>query len=137
MTAGSRCLRSCSSGARLPAWVDLEGAANVRDLGGLPGIRPGVLLRADNLQGLTPGDVSRLESLGVSLVVDLRTAEEVRLEGPGPLVGRVEVRHRDLYPENGERTDVVISGYEDDPAVAYYLAYLERRPDSVVGALSD
>ena len=50
----------CGSGARLSAWVDLEGAVNVRDLGGLPlegggTTASGVLLRSDNLQGLTRG----------------------------------------------------------------------------------
>src|SRR4051794_36819389 len=125
-------------GAPLPAWVELEGAANVRDLGGVPGIRPRVLLRSDNLQGVTEADVARLHELGLRVVVDLRTAEEVRLEGPGPLVGRVEIRHRDLYPESGERTDIVINTRDgDDPAVAYYLAYLQHRPDSILAALED
>jgi protein-tyrosine phosphatase len=140
-----------------PAWVDLQGAANVRDLGGLPvegGGRtaPGVLVRADNLQTLTPADVERLVGeLGVRVVVDLRTGAEVELEGPGPLVadGRVEIRHRSLYPEAGERTDVAaddllpwqgrrIEGDPDEtPAVRIYLGYLRDRPDSVVGALHD
>ena len=36
------------------SWIDLDGAVNVRDVGGLPTVdgrttRPGVLLRADNL----------------------------------------------------------------------------------------
>ena len=74
----------------------------------------------------------------MSVVVDLRTATEVELEGPGPLVGRVEIRHRDLYPASGERSDVVINTADgDDPAVPYYLAYLEQRPDSIMGALDD
>jgi len=43
-------------------WVDLDGAANVRDLGGLEvegGGRTaaGIMLRADNLQGLTVGTI--------------------------------------------------------------------------------
>src|SRR5688500_18388022 len=90
-------------------WVDLEGAANVRDLGGIPvdggGVTaPGVVLRADNLQGLTERDVAHLvDDLGLRVVIDLRTGTEVELEGPGPLVGdrRVEIRHRSLYPEAG------------------------------------
>jgi protein tyrosine/serine phosphatase len=102
-------------------------------------VRSRVLLRSDNLQGLTPTDVVRLtREFGVSVVVDLRTAEEVSLEGPGPLVGRVPISHRDLYPESGERTDVVINTLDgEDPAVPYYLAYLEHRPDSIIGALDD
>src|SRR6185312_12309968 len=62
---------------------------------------------SDNLQGLSDDDVGRLvEDLGVRVVIDLRTGAEVELEGPGPLVadGRVDVRHRSLYPESGRRS---------------------------------
>jgi len=139
-------------------WLDLEGAANARDVGGLPldgggATRAGVLLRADNLQGLTGRDVERLvHDLGLEVVVDLRTVVEVELEGPGPLVadGRVDIRHRSLYPEHGQRTDVdvdaVLPWAQDDgpdhdahesPAVRAYLGYLRDRPDSVVAALRD
>ena len=138
-------------------WLDLEGAANARDLGGLPledgGVTAsGVLLRSDNLQGLTPADVRRLvDELGVAVVVDLRTGVEVALEGPGPLVadGRVDIRHRDLYPEVGDHTDAAAddtvfpwiaargSNREESPAVHAYLGYLRDRPDSLLGALRD
>jgi protein tyrosine/serine phosphatase len=108
----------------------------MRDLGGVDGVRPGVLVRSDNLQGLTLRDVSLLvDELGVRVVVDLRTASEVSQEGPGPLVGRVDIRHRSLWPEKGDKTDVVIGG--DDPVAGFYLGYLYDRPDSVVGALED
>jgi protein-tyrosine phosphatase len=72
--------------------------------------------------------------------VDLRTGVELELEGRGPLVtdGRVEIRHRSLYPEKGELTDIMISRADgEDPAVRYYLGYLHDRPDSIVGALED
>src|SRR5918994_139990 len=123
-------------------WLDLEGAANARDLGGLPlqdggFTASGVLLRSDNLQGLTPADVRRLvEELGVAVVVDLRTGTEVELEGPGPLLsdGRVDIRHRSLYPEVGGRTDVEAEELpwiaargttgEETAAVHAYLGYL-------------
>ena len=97
-----------------------------------------MLLRADNLQNLTPADVGRLESLGVRLVVDLRTAHEVRMEGDGPLVGRIEIRHRDLWPASGNMRDVVISKASgENPAIRFYLGYLQNRPDSIVAALND
>jgi protein-tyrosine phosphatase len=138
-------------------WVDLDGAANVRDLGGLEvadsgRTAPGVLLRADNLQGLTGRDVAHLvDDLGLRVVVDLRTGAEVALEGPGPLVadGRVDIRHRSLYPESGDLTDVSVDGvlpwqqaplegdHEEPPAVRAYLCYLRDRPDSIVAALRD
>jgi protein-tyrosine phosphatase len=146
-----------AAGATRERWIDLDGAANVRDLGGLEvagGGRtaPGVLLRADNLQGLSEQDVARLvDDIGVRVVVDLRTGAEVELEGPGPLVadGRVDIRHRSLYPEAGEHTDVTVDGllpwqqrplegYDgESPAVRAYLSYLRDRPDSIVAALRD
>ena len=121
----------------------------MRDVGGLPlqgggSTRAGALVRADNLQALSERDVAELEALGVRLVVDLRTREEVELEGPGPLVGRVEIRHRSLHPEAGERTDVAIVPWrrlggdpEESRAVRAYLGYLHDRPDSVIAALED
>src|SRR4029453_15897332 len=62
-----------------PRWLPLDGAANARDLGGLPTDGGGEtaahrLLRSDNLQGLTPGDVRFLvDDVGLRTVVDLRT----------------------------------------------------------------
>ncbi len=146
-----------SSTSTGPRWIDLEGAVNVRDLGGLPvagggATAPGVVVRSDNLQDLTPADVARLvDELGVDVVVDLRTGAEVALEGPGPLVrdGRVDVRHRSLYPEAGEHTDAPVDALlpwhgqalehdaDEPPAVRVYLGYLRDRPDSVVAALRD
>jgi hypothetical protein len=96
-----------------------------------------VLLRSDNLQALTAGDVTRLvDDLGLRRVVDLRTGGELRHEGPGPLTEdeRVEIRHRSLYPERGKRTDIFIGNLT---ASEVYLRYLEHRPDSIVGALED
>ena len=142
-----------------PRWIDLEGAVNARDVGGIPladgtgTIAAGRLLRSDNLQDLTPADVDHLiDDHGLRAVVDLRTGVEVRLEGRGPLVDddRVVVHHRSLYPEAGEHTDVVEAdtivpwqlgkGGADlpgeSPTVQTYMGYLDHRPDSVLGALA-
>jgi protein-tyrosine phosphatase len=146
-----------TAGTARARFIDLDGAVNFRDLGGLEvegGGRTasGVLLRADNLQGLSARDVVRLvEELGLRVVIDLRTREEVALEGPGPLArdGRVEIRHRSLFPESGQHTDVSVEAMlpwqgrplrgdpEETVAVRSYLGYLRDRPDSIVGALRD
>jgi protein tyrosine/serine phosphatase len=148
-----------------PLWLPLDGAANARDLGDLPtddgtGTARHRLLRSDNLQGLTPGDVRLLvDGIGLRTVVDLRTDVEVALEGPGPLTREpeVDIRHLTLFPESGKRTDVdadtVLPWQEDgeddrrrspmgdglpDPgstAVAFYLGYLRDRPDNIAAAL--
>jgi len=96
-----------------PRWIDLAGAANVRDLGGLPTVdgrqtRTGRLIRSDNLQGLTDADVRTLvDEHQVRAVADLRTGVEVDLEGPGPITREpaVDVQHFSLFPESGHNTD--------------------------------
>jgi protein-tyrosine phosphatase len=61
--------------------VPLEGACNVRDMGGLPTTserrtRRGVLYRSDTLAHLSPGDHDRLHALALRAIVDLRTENE-------------------------------------------------------------
>ena len=136
-------------------WVTLDGAVNVRDLGGLPtddgGLTvSGAVLRSDNLQDLSEADVTRLTGeLGVRRVVDLRTPGEVTGAGPGPLV-RAGVEHLSysLFPEAGVATDVEADDvlpwqsagragdYPDTPATGYYLGYLRDRPESVTAGVA-
>jgi protein-tyrosine phosphatase len=135
-------------------WIELENAVNVRDLGDLPTeggklTRQGKLVRSDNLQDLSPADVTRLvEEIGVTTVVDLRSVSEVELEGPGPMKALTSVPHvhLSLIPEVGAMTDVAkdalainreraIKRDPEDVAGAFYIGYLEDRPDSVVDAL--
>ncbi len=95
-------------------WLQLDGTANTRDLGGLPTVDggrtlPNRILRSDNLQTLSDADVQRLVGeIGLREVIDLRTSAEVLLEGRGPLRSLPEVTHRHftLLPERGQYTDV-------------------------------
>jgi protein-tyrosine phosphatase len=135
-------------------WIDLEGAVNVRDLGGLPTddggeTVAGRLLRADNLQELSPSDVRRLVcDMGLTTVVDLRSSAELASEGPAPLdsVAGVRHAHHPVIPELGSATDAVAealllkksqdrSRFPSDPTCGHYLGYLEDRPDQVVAAV--
>jgi protein-tyrosine phosphatase len=140
-------------------WIDLSGAVNARDVGGIPTtdgatIRTGLLLRSDNLQELTPRDIHTLVGdIGLRNVIDLRSEVEVDLEGPGPLTREpaVTVHHLSLFAEGGRNTDVEADtidgdkvlpwqtrrdeGPEAERTVSHYLAYLTDRPDSVVSAL--
>ena len=135
-------------------WLELDGAVNVRDLGALPTddggqTVAGRLLRADNLQELSPSDVTRLvRDLGLTTVVDLRSSAELASEGPAPLDAVPAVRHvhHPVVPEIGVATDVVAevlllkkqqdhSRFPSDPTCGHYLGYLEDRPDQVVGAV--
>ena len=135
-------------------WIELDGAVNVRDLGGLPTedgreTVAGRLLRADSLQELSAADVERLvRDIGVTTVVDLRSSAELASEGPAPLDAVADVRraHHPVIPEIGSATDAAAeallirtkqdrSRFPGDPTCGHYLGYLEDRPDQVVGAL--
>src|SRR5580692_1256773 len=136
------------------AWIELDGAVNVRDLGDLPTedgqkTARASLLRADNLQDLSAADVRKLvHDTGVTTVVDLRSTNELEAEGPAPLdaVAGVRHAHHPVLPELGANTDVVADAllardqldrtrYPDNPVTGHYLGYLEDRPDQVVGAV--
>jgi protein-tyrosine phosphatase len=127
-------------------WIELDGAVNVRDLGGLRTevggtTRPGVLLRSDNLQGLSEKDVRRLlDDHGIRTVLDLRTPTEVRSEGPGPLVTEgIPHVNLDLIPswDEDEGTDRIVphEQREEGDLSHFYLTYLDQMPQSVVDAL--
>lgn len=106
-------------------WIDLEGAVNVRDLGGLSTTsnsvtRFGRLLRAGSLQDLTAADVELLtRSLNVREVVDLRSAAEVRHTGPGPLthIPDVRIQHLSLFAEEGGKPGGVTESASDPDQV--------------------
>jgi protein-tyrosine phosphatase len=132
-----------------PDWIELDGAVNAR------AVVPGVLLRSDNLQALSPRDVRHLvDDHGLEVVLDLRTDVEVLLEGPGPLTTEPNVRieHHSLYPSQGN-TDLDAEtikpgtrpwgrldreGFANEaPVVRSYLGYMHTRPDSVVAAVRE
>jgi protein-tyrosine phosphatase len=130
-------------------WIELDGAVNVRDVGGLPTedggtTAPRVIIRSDNLQGLSDKDVRRLvEDHGVALVVDLRTPAEVTAEGPGPLVA-AGVRHVNLDLIPGWDPQVSDTGRlvpheqrEAGDMSHFYLGYLDEAPAQVVQALRE
>jgi protein tyrosine/serine phosphatase len=135
-------------------WIELDGAVNARDLGGLPTAdgrttRRGCVLRSDNLQDLSVTDVRiLLDDYALKNVIDLRSEAEVRLEGPGPLtrIPTVTVHHLSLFPEAGRHTDVAADTdvdvdvdkalpWQDDRSTGHYLGYLADRGDSIVAAL--
>ena len=137
-----------------PHWIALEGAANVRDVGGLPTTEGRVvkqhrLVWADNLQDLSTVDVRHLvDEIGVRAVADLRAESEVDATGPGPLTREplVHIEHLSLLPAAGKPTDAATEA--DAPhrlpssaperrslTVNSYLRYLAERPDSVLASL--
>jgi len=76
--------------------VALDGAVNVRDIGGYRAtdgleVRRGRLFRGDALNQLSPADVERLDQLGLRTVIDFRTPGEVLLSGTDRLPYGVEL----------------------------------------------
>jgi protein-tyrosine phosphatase len=76
----------------VPKSIPLEGCLNFRDLGGYAGegggkIRHGQLYRADDLSKLSAADITRIEELSISVVIDLRSAAELS-HAPNPLAER-------------------------------------------------
>lgn len=132
-------------------WLQLTGLVNVRDLGGSPvdggTIRTGQLWRSDNLQDVQLDAIRQLKDWGLTDVIDLRSAPELRLEGPAPIHSDpdITVHHFSLLADpnaTGIREDVlpwqdfaVQDDHDDDPMVSHYLSYLTEVPGSVVGAL--
>lgn len=119
-------------------WLELQGAVNVRDVGGLPTVdgrttRSGVLLRSDNLQDLTADDVAQLlEQRGLKTVIDLRSGGEVHLTGPGPLkashIRDLQHVHLSLIPEwDGEPDQAEVDRALDDIAQQATLPSLPDR----------
>jgi protein-tyrosine phosphatase len=111
----------------LPIEVPLDGASNLRDLGGWPvaggrRVRRGVLYRSATLANLTGRDQASIAALGLRTVVDLRGVEEA-------------ARNPSRLPPGAERVALPI-----EPTVGASLADLMRREQStgeeVVGLLA-
>ena len=85
--------------------LEWDGCVNVRDLGGLPTAdggrtRYGALVRADNIDRLTPRGWEALVAHGVGTVVDLRWHEERSTDGPRD--DAIDVVHVSLLGDDEE-----------------------------------
>jgi protein-tyrosine phosphatase len=98
-------------------WVELDGCANFRDLGGHvtangEPVRYGRLYRSDTLESLTAEDHRRFAALGIATVIDLRASSEIVRRGRLDL-GQQQVRYLHL-----PFVDVVGDPAQWDPVVA-------------------
>ncbi|MEU9379205.1 tyrosine-protein phosphatase [Streptomyces sp. NPDC048255] len=78
------------TGAQPIVQIPLQGAVNVRDLGGYltytgGQVRKGLVYRADALSKLTAADISTVGGLGLKKVVDFRIPMEVQYDGADKL----------------------------------------------------
>ena len=95
--------------------VALDGAMNVRDIGGYrsvhgPEVVRGRLFRGDALSRLTNGDVERLDRLGLRTVIDFRTSGEVLIGGDDRLPYGVEFARLPVSGGDLEAISELIAG---------------------------
>jgi len=115
--------------------IELQGAYNVRDLGGLRTrdarrTKHGLIYRGDSLDSITPSDARILfDKLGIGTIVDLRTKAETELSGLA-------------FPVPRYRFSVLVEGRlghepfpSDDPAelAKVYMGNLETGRQAVKG----
>ena len=120
---------------QIPMSIVLEGASNVRDLGGYVGrddrtVRSGVLFRSAALATLTPADLGTLAALDLRTICDFRGVEErarapTRLTGPTivslPIEPSVGAGLRDIL-RTKEATGEALHAVLERAYVAYALA---------------
>jgi len=105
------------TGERAPSrHVVLDGAVNVRDIGGYRSVQGlevtrGRLFRGDTLSQLSSGDVDRLDRLGLRTVIDFRSPGEVLLGGDDRLAYGVEFAHLPVSGGDlGDLYELIASG---------------------------
>ncbi len=118
-----------------PISIMLDGASNVRDLGGYAGrhgrlVRTGQVFRSAALAALTPTDLEVMEALQLSTICDFRGVEErgrapTRLQGPEvislPIEPSVGAGLRDIL-RTKEATGEALHSVLERAYVAYALA---------------
>jgi len=95
-SAGAFARSASAETAASDAKVDwLAGVPNGRDVGGMTvadgkKIKTGIMFRTAALAGATPAGLAGLQKAGVTAVVDLRTAAEIKAQPDPSLPGAVE-----------------------------------------------
>ena len=116
--------------------LDWPDCRNVRDLGGVPTvdgarIRPGALIRADDLANLTAEGRAAVRAAGVQRVIDLRgRAETERL--PSPFAGDDRYRWLPFIDEVADRQRDPVA---ESTLLATYRGSVERNAHNIVAGL--
>ena len=120
-------------------FVTLEGAFNLRDMGGYPTsdggrLRTGLIYRGDSPRRLTDGDRSVVASLGIDHIVDLRAGTEA--EDGTWVVGSSTQRHNFdvLDPSRAAADPITTAVVDNDTFVERYLYRLEHAAATFVAA---
>ena len=115
--------------------LDVEGAYNVRDIGGYETsdgrtTRWGKYLRSDTLANLTPAGVQTLVDYGIRNIIDLRRSSDLQFR-PSPFIGSEDVTYYhqnmagDVPLQNREAVDSIDDSAERRGRV--YCSILDQR----------
>ncbi len=115
--------------------LDLEGAVNIRDLGGYSAqdghsTRWKTFLRSGTMHDLPPGSQSTLVDYGVRTIIDLRTTRELESH-PNVFVHSARVRyvHQNMIGDDPLESSFITekSGERADQTLASYGTIIDRR----------
>ncbi len=103
-------------GTDFRARIPLSGAGNFRTLGGLridslSHVRPGKLFRSDSPSKYTAGDWEKLESMGVGMIIDLRSDKETE-DDDYQVPENIRYIHNPVYRQDPMRDAFRILLYE-------------------------
>jgi protein-tyrosine phosphatase len=115
-----------------------DALVNFRDLGGHETetgrfTRRGVFYRADGVHRCSASDTALLVGMGMTRVVDLRTAHERVSDGSfDPRHATIEYRHVPLLDDVSGFGEIV----HDEPLVVSYLQMIDERSGRIVAAVN-
>ena len=122
--------------------LELEGCHNFRDLGGYPTedgrrVRWRTLFRADGLQDLSEKDVTRLrDEIGLGDIIDLRSSQELRLDGRGRLESEpIRYHHLPLF-DNAASAGGSVPSPPFTSLADLYLGLIEQAMEPIGRVLS-
>ncbi|SVE38448.1 uncharacterized protein METZ01_LOCUS491302, partial [marine metagenome] len=123
--------------------IELEGAYNIRDIGGYPTengyhTRWKMFLRSDSMHRLTEQSKADLVAYGIRTVIDLRTTLETQTQ-TNVFIGSSQVsylHHNVIGDEYLPDEDRVITGLPADSIRASYTTWLDLRQNAILGVLS-
>jgi protein-tyrosine phosphatase len=122
--------------------IDVDGLANARDLGGITTadgrmVKPGVVVRCDNLRGLTDqGHIDLVTVVSPRTVIDLRTEPEVAHDGYVLADESISVLNFPMLPLSGVTQEQIDAGACDN-LIDDYMGQIDVNGDSVVMALRE
>lgn len=124
-----------------PQWIDVSGAHNVRDIGGLPArstrTRSGVLLRGDHLDDITDvGFEVVMKQLKLRALIDLRTANEAPDPHARLVAAGVSQLRLPLIDLSGTTSPSALREKYPDDSARVYQHMLEQAGPAIVRILN-